>query len=83
MQNRLHVPVIWGLRTFIKDIVAYIYVEGASRLGDRELSTFIKYILSYIYVEGASCLDDRELSTFVKDILAYMQKWLHASLTGN
>jgi len=32
----------------MKDIVAYIYVEGALRLRDRELNTFIKDIVAYI-----------------------------------
>ena len=72
MQNRFHVPVMWGLNNFIKDIVAYIYVEGAICLRDRELNTFIKYIVAYIYVEGALCLRNKELNTFIKDIVAYI-----------
>ena len=65
-------PVIRGLTTFIKDIVAYIYVEGASCLGHKELSSFIKVIVAYIYVDGASCLGHRELSSFIKDNVAYI-----------
>ena len=58
MQNRFHVPVMWGLNNFIKDIVAYIYVEVALCLRDRELNTFIKdsgFIWQNIYKYYSTC----------------------------
>jgi len=63
MQNRLHVRVIWGLSTFMKDTVTYIYMGGVLCLGGSELNTIAKDIVAYIYVEEASCLGERELNT--------------------
>jgi len=53
-----------GIKYSIKDILAYIYAEGASCLGEKELNTFIKDIIAYIYVEETLCPGKRMTKYF-------------------
>jgi hypothetical protein len=49
-----------GIKYYIKDIVACIYLEGSLCFCDRELNTVIIDIVAYIYVQESSSLGDRE-----------------------
>jgi hypothetical protein len=57
---------------FIKTVVEFIEVAGASCLGKRGLNIFLQDDIDYINVEVSSCPYNRVIKYFIKDIVEYI-----------